>query len=30
MGVDARHVERALGDFRPLPHRIEPVGERAA
>ena len=29
MGVDARHVERALGDFRPLAHRIEPVGERA-
>ncbi|MFI5353506.1 MAG: UDP-N-acetylmuramoyl-L-alanine--D-glutamate ligase [Candidatus Binatales bacterium] len=29
MGVDSRHVERALGDFRPLAHRIEPVGERA-
>ncbi len=29
MGVDSRHVERALSDFRPLAHRIEPVAERA-
>jgi UDP-N-acetylmuramoylalanine--D-glutamate ligase len=27
MGVDVRCIERALAAFRPLPHRIEPVGD---
>ncbi len=27
VGVDARHVERALAGFEPLAHRIEPVRE---
>ena len=28
MGVEARHVERALSEFKPLPHRMEKAGER--